>query len=82
MEPAFAEYLADYTDSPAESLLGREAPKTPFLRRLLHQASNQQRQKASSGGLAGCYVLNGLECKLSTTTSKVRSSQAAEAMGN
>ena len=82
MEPAFGEYLKDYTDSPAESTVGRDPRKTPFLRRLLHAALRQP--QAAQGQLAGAlqdsYVLNGLECKLSTASSKVRLLRAAKSL--
>lgn len=75
MEPGFADYLQQYTGSQTEGSLDSKALRLPFMRRLLpvpraweDPTSEDARILAS---LSDTYVANGLECKLSCSSSKV-----------
>ncbi|KAK9806462.1 hypothetical protein WJX73_010057 [Symbiochloris irregularis] len=74
MEPAFADYLRHYTSLPAERASDR-ATRLPFMRRLLPVPRAWEDALAEDSrvleALKGAFVANGLECKLSCSSSKV-----------
>lgn len=74
MEPAFADYLKHYTNSPAERATDRSV-RLPFMRRLLPVPRAWEDSASEDtrilGALTGAFVANGLECKLSCSSSKV-----------
>ena len=68
MEAGFAQYLKQFTSS---STLGDSAGKV-FLLRNLPDRREPDAEAAAEAAHAGARLVNGLECKLSCSTSKVR----------
>ncbi|CAL8471863.1 g11405 [Coccomyxa elongata] len=74
LEAGFAEYLKGFTDSPTPAeLLDREGVprRQPFLKRSLPAEAQDDVDEAPGTTGDDSETVNGLECKLSTQTSKV-----------
>ncbi len=69
MEPAFAQYLKQFTGSSS----GRDAGAKVFLLRNFPDGREPDPEAAAEAAQRDAHLINGLECKLSCSTSKVRS---------
>lgn len=68
MEPGFAQYLAQFTSGTGSV----DSAGKVFLLRNLPERRLPDAQAAAEAAHANAVLVNGLECKLSCTTSKVR----------
>ena len=69
MEPAFAQYLKQFTGSSS----GRDAGAKVFLLRNFPDGHEPDPEAAAEAAQRDAHLVNGLECKLSCSTSKVHS---------
>ncbi|KAK9814633.1 hypothetical protein WJX72_009077 [[Myrmecia] bisecta] len=73
LDPGFADYLKQFTDSPAADTIEDSSGKRrqPFLVRSLPSARGGALDDQVVAAMKGTEVANGLECKIQTVSSKV-----------